>query len=89
MPRRSDRAAAPCHNPCGDGWTEKRCRLFLPSGASYQIDQGQKTLPPDLVKAMKPGTNLNIGMESVTRKPVTPVSLAGFSAALTKLESIK
>ncbi|TIS94673.1 MAG: invasion associated locus B family protein, partial [Mesorhizobium sp.] len=34
--------------------------------------------------------NLNIGMESVTRKPVTiPVSLAGFTAALTKLESIK
>ncbi|RUW43507.1 invasion associated locus B family protein [Mesorhizobium sp. M8A.F.Ca.ET.021.01.1.1] len=81
--------------------------LFLPSGASYQVDQGQKTtiaiqtsdqngayaatpLPPDLVKAMKSGTNLNIGMESVTRKPVTiPVSLAGFTAALTKLESIK
>ncbi|MBZ9997836.1 MULTISPECIES: invasion associated locus B family protein [unclassified Mesorhizobium] len=81
--------------------------LFLPSGASYQIDQGQKTtiaiqtsdqngayaatpLPPELIKAMKAGTNLNIGMESVTRKPVTiPVSLAGFTAALTKLESIK
>ncbi|RWC82407.1 MAG: invasion associated locus B family protein [Mesorhizobium sp.] len=81
--------------------------LFLPSGASYQVDQGQKTtiaiqtsdqngayaatpLPPDLVKAMKSGTNLNVGMESVTRKPVTiPVSLAGFTAALTKLESIK
>lgn len=81
--------------------------LFLPSGASYQVDQGQKTtiaiqtsdqngayaatpLSPDLVKAMKSGTNLNIGMESVTRKPVTiPVSLAGFTAALAKLESIK
>ncbi|MBZ9893275.1 invasion associated locus B family protein [Mesorhizobium sp. BR1-1-6] len=81
--------------------------LFLPSGASYQIDQGQKTtiaiqtsdqngayaatpLPPELVKAMKSGTNLNIGMESVTRKPVTiPVSLAGFTAAIAKLESIK
>ncbi|TGQ76531.1 invasion associated locus B family protein [Mesorhizobium sp. M8A.F.Ca.ET.207.01.1.1] len=81
--------------------------LFLPSGASYQVDQGQKTtiaiqtsdqngayaatpLPPELVKAMKSGTNLNVGMESVTRKPVTiPVSLAGFTAALTKLESIK
>ncbi|WP_246677488.1 invasion associated locus B family protein [Mesorhizobium sp. B2-3-12] len=81
--------------------------LFLPSGASYQIDQGQKTtiaiqtsdqngayaatpLAPELIKAMKAGTNLNIGMESVTRKPVTiPVSLAGFTAALTKLESIK
>jgi invasion protein IalB len=81
--------------------------LFLPSGASYQIDQGQKTviaiqtsdqngayaatpLSPELVKAMKSGTNLNIGMESVTRKPVTiPVSLAGFTAAIAKLESIK
>lgn len=81
--------------------------LFLPSGASYQIDQGQKTtvaiqtsdqngayaaapLSPDLIKAMKSGTNLNIGMESVTRKPVTiPVSLAGFTAAIDKLEAIK
>ncbi|WP_246676919.1 invasion associated locus B family protein [Mesorhizobium sp. B2-4-15] len=81
--------------------------LFLPSGASYQIDQGQKTtiaiqtsdqngayaatpLSPELVKAMKSGTNLNIGMESVTRKPVTiPVSLAGFTAAIAKLESTK
>ncbi|WP_161633533.1 invasion associated locus B family protein [Mesorhizobium erdmanii] len=81
--------------------------LFLPSGVSYQIDQGQKTtiaiqtsdqngayaatpLSPELVKAMKSGTNLNIGMESVTRKPVTiPVSLAGFTAAIAKLETIK
>ncbi|WP_245456051.1 invasion associated locus B family protein [Mesorhizobium sp. M7A.F.Ca.US.008.03.1.1] len=81
--------------------------LFLPSGASFQIDQGQKTtiaiqtsdqngayaatpLSADLVKAMKSGTNLNIGMESVTRKPVTiPVSLAGFTAAVAKLVSIK
>ncbi|TGQ74617.1 MAG: invasion associated locus B family protein [Mesorhizobium sp.] len=81
--------------------------LFLPSGATYQVDQGSKTtiaiqtsdqngayaatpLSPDLVKTMKSGTNLNIGMESVTRKPVTiPVTLAGFTAALAKLESIK
>ncbi len=81
--------------------------LFLPSGASFQIDQGQTTtiaiqtsdqngayaatpLSADLIKAMKSGTNLNIGMESVTRKPVTiPVSLAGFTAAVAKLESIK
>ncbi|RWA99066.1 MAG: invasion associated locus B family protein [Mesorhizobium sp.] len=81
--------------------------LFLPSGASFQIDQGQKTtiaiqtsdqngayaatpLSADLIKAMNSGTNLNIGMESVTRKPVTiPVSLAGFTAAVAKLESIK
>ncbi|WP_246135826.1 invasion associated locus B family protein [Mesorhizobium intechi] len=47
-------------------------------------------LSPELVKAMKAGTNLNIGMESVTRKPVTiPVSLAGFTTAIAKLESIK
>ncbi|WP_274608548.1 invasion associated locus B family protein [Mesorhizobium sp. 131-2-1] len=40
--------------------------------------------------AMKAGTNLNIGMESVTRKPVTiPVSLAGFTAAIDKLEAIR
>ncbi len=81
--------------------------LFLPSGASYQVDQGQKVviaiqtsdqngayaatpLSPELAKAMKSGTNLNIGMESVTRKPVTiPVSLAGFTAAVAKLETIK
>ncbi|MER9206733.1 MULTISPECIES: invasion associated locus B family protein [unclassified Mesorhizobium] len=81
--------------------------LFLPSGASYQIDQGQKTtiaiqtsdqngayaatpLSADLVKAMKSGTNLNIGIESVTRKPVTiPVSLAGFTAAIDKLQALK
>ncbi|OWK20680.1 hypothetical protein AJ88_26825 [Mesorhizobium amorphae CCBAU 01583] len=60
--------------------------LFLPSGASYQIDTGQKAtvaiqtsdqngayaavpLTPELITAMKAGTNLNIGMKSVTRKP--------------------
>ncbi|WP_181168064.1 invasion associated locus B family protein [Mesorhizobium sp. B2-4-19] len=81
--------------------------LFLPSGASYQVDQGQKVviaiqtsdqngayaatpLSPELLKTMKSGTNLNISMESVTRKPVTiPVSLAGFTTAIAKLESIK
>ena len=81
--------------------------LFLPSGASYQIDQGNRMtiaiqtsdlngayaatpLSPEFIKAMKSGTNLNIGMESVTRKPVTiPVSLKGFTAAISKLESIK
>ncbi|PBB22776.1 invasion associated locus B family protein [Mesorhizobium sp. WSM4311] len=81
--------------------------LFLPSGVSYQVDQGQKIviaiqtsdqngayaatpLSPELLKTMKSGTNLNISMESVTRKPVTiPVSLAGFTTAIAKLESIK
>ncbi|MBT1156768.1 invasion associated locus B family protein [Aminobacter anthyllidis] len=81
--------------------------LFLPSGASYQIDQGEKVviaiqtsdqngayaaapLTPELITAMKAGTNLNVGMESVTRKPVAiPVSLAGFTAAIDKLQAIK
>ncbi|WP_225248150.1 invasion associated locus B family protein [Mesorhizobium sp. J8] len=81
--------------------------LFLPSGASYQIDGGKKAtvaiqtsdqngayaavpLPAELVKAMRSGTTLNIGMESVTRKPVTiPVSLKGFGAAIDKIEATK
>jgi len=43
-----------------------------------------------VVAAMKAGTNLDIGMESVTRRPVTiPVSLAGFTAAINKLEAIR
>ncbi|CDX25324.1 conserved exported hypothetical protein [Mesorhizobium plurifarium] len=81
--------------------------LFLPSGASYQIDGGKKAnvaiqtsdqngayaavpLSAELVKAMRSGTTLNIGMESVTRKPVTiPVSLKGFGAAIDKLEATK
>lgn len=79
--------------------------LFLPAGASYQIDTGRKAtvaiqtsdqngayaavpLAPDLLAAMKAGTNLNIGMESVTRNAVTiPVSLAGFTAAIDKLNT--
>jgi invasion protein IalB len=81
--------------------------LFLPAGATYQIDSGAKAtvaiqtsdqngayaavpLTPELLTAMKAGTNLNIGMESVTRKPVTiPVTLAGFTAAIDKLQAIK
>lgn len=80
--------------------------LFIPSGASYQIDAGQKNtvaiqtsdqngayaavpLNADLIGALKTGTNLNIGMESVTRSPVTiPVSLNGFTAAIDKLGAI-
>ena len=47
-------------------------------------------LTPELLTAMKAGTNLNIGMESVTRKPVTiPVTLTGFTAAIDKLEAVK
>ncbi len=39
---------------------------------------------------MKAGTNLNIGMKSVTCKPVTiPVSLSGFTGVIDKLEAIK
>ncbi|WP_246801045.1 invasion associated locus B family protein [Mesorhizobium amorphae] len=47
-------------------------------------------LTPEPITAMKAGTNLNIGMKSVTRKPVTiPVSLSGFTGAIDKLEAIK
>jgi invasion protein IalB len=81
--------------------------LFLPAGASYQIDSGAKATAPiqtsdqngayaavpltaAILAAMKVGTHLNIGMESVTRKPVTiPVSLAGFTAAIDKLQALK
>lgn len=81
--------------------------LFLPSGASYQVDGGKKAtvaiqtsdqngayaavpLSAELVKTMRSGTTLNIGMESVTRKPVTiPVSLKGFGAAIDKLAATK
>ena len=81
--------------------------LFLPAGASYQIDSGQKTtlaiqtsdqngayaaapLTPELVAALKAGTKLNIGMESVTRKPVViPVSLTGFTAAVETRQAVR
>lgn len=81
--------------------------LFLPAGASYQIDSGNKAavaiqtsdqngayaavpLTPELLTGLKSGTTLSIGMESVTRKPVTiPVSLKGFTAAVDKLQAIK
>jgi invasion protein IalB len=47
-------------------------------------------LAPELVKAMRSGVTLNVGMETVGRKPVTiPVSLKGFSAAIDKLEATK
>ncbi|EHK59331.1 invasion associated locus B family protein [Allomesorhizobium alhagi] len=81
--------------------------LFIPSGASYQIDAGEKkavaiqtsdqngayaAVPLDaaLITALKTGTNLNIGMESVTRKPVAiPLSLNGFTAAIDKLDAVQ
>jgi invasion protein IalB len=81
--------------------------LFIPAGASYQIDAGEKksvaiqtsdqngayaAVPLDaaLVAALKTGTNLNIGMESVTRKPVAiPLSLNGFTAAIDKLDAVQ
>jgi invasion protein IalB len=80
--------------------------LFIPAGATYQIDGGEKKtvaiqtsdqngayaavpLNADLIKVLKTGTNLNIGMESVTRNPVTiPVSLNGFTLAIDKLDAI-
>ena len=43
-----------------------------------------------LIGALKAGTTLNIGMESVSRQPVViPVSLAGFTAVIDKLETLK
>lgn len=81
--------------------------LFLPAGATYQIDGGEKVavaiqtsdqngayaavpMNAEIIAALKAGTNLNIGMESVTRKPVTiPVTLAGFTAAIDKLTAIQ
>lgn len=80
--------------------------LFLPSGATYQIDDGARTavaiqtsdpngayaavpLDEGLLTAMKQGVNLKIGMESVSRQPVTiPVSLAGFTVAVDKLLAV-
>jgi invasion protein IalB len=47
-------------------------------------------LSTELLAAMKTGTNLNIGMETATREPITiPVTLAGFTAAIDKLEATK
>lgn len=47
-------------------------------------------LAPELLKTMRSGATLNIGMETVSRKPVAiPVSLKGFSAAIDKLEATK
>ena len=81
--------------------------LFIPAGATFQIDQGEKKqvaiqtsdqngayaatpLTSDLLAALKAGTTLNVGMESVTRKPVTiPVTLAGFTAAADKLATVQ
>ena len=43
----------------------------------------------ELVVALKAGTNLNVGMESVTRQPVSiPVSLSGFTAAIDRLGTV-
>lgn len=81
--------------------------LFLPSGVSYQVDEGEKAtaaiqtsdqngayaavpLAPALLKTLKSGTTLSIGMEAVTRKPVTiPVPLKGFTAAVDKMVATK
>lgn len=80
--------------------------LFLPAGATYQVDDGEKAtvaiqtsdqngayaavpLNEGLLGALESGSSLKIGMESVTRQPVTiPVSLTGFSAAMDRLESV-
>lgn len=77
--------------------------IYLPSGASYQVDAGEKVQMPiqtadqngsyavvpmeeKLVKALKGGTKLNVGMETAQRAPlVLPISLTGFSATYDKL----
>ena len=47
-------------------------------------------LSAGMIAAMKTGTKLDVGMESVTRKKVViPVSLAGFRAAIGKLQAIR
>lgn len=47
-------------------------------------------LSADVISAMKAGTDLDVGMESVTRKKVViPVSLSGFTTAVGKLQTIK
>lgn len=80
--------------------------LYLPGGATYQIDQGPKNavviqtsdqngayaavpLNDTLIAALKAGTAMNIGMESVTRSAVSiPLSLKGFTAAFDKLSAV-
>ncbi len=43
-----------------------------------------------LLGALKAGTTLNIGMEALTRKPLTiPVPLKGFTAAVDKMQATK
>jgi len=81
--------------------------LFLPAGATYQVDGGQTVavaiqtsdqngayaavpMNADFIGALKKGTSLTVGMESVTRKPVRiPVTLTGFTAAMEKLNAVK
>ena len=48
------------------------------------------TLAPELLNALKAGSVLNIGLETVTRNPLTiPVSLTGFTSAVDRLANLK
>jgi invasion protein IalB len=48
------------------------------------------TLPPELLNALKAGSTLNIGLETVSRNPLTiPVSLTGFTPAVERLANLK
>ncbi|KAB2654893.1 invasion associated locus B family protein [Brucella tritici] len=48
------------------------------------------TLAPELLNALKAGSVLNIGLETVTRNPLTiPVSLTGFTSAIDRLANLK
>lgn len=48
------------------------------------------TLAPELLNALKAGSILNIGLETVSRNPLTiPVSLTGFTSAVDRLANLK
>lgn len=97
--RRRTTANSPCCSRC-------RTAFFCPPerlpdrqrrGKPVAIEQAMRTapIPPipmnlNLITALKARTNLNIGVGSVTRKPVSiPVTLAGFTAAIDQLATIK
>lgn len=47
-------------------------------------------LAPELLNALKAGSVLNIGLETVSRNPLTiPVSLTGFTSAVDRLANLK
>ncbi|WP_454858328.1 invasion associated locus B family protein [Rhizobium binxianense] len=47
-------------------------------------------LTPELVSALKSGSTFNLGLETVSRSPLTiPVSLTGFTSAIDRLANLK